>query len=128
MECLQQLVRDPRELRALLLACAQALRQGGSADQVVQRILQQRSRRLPETVMSDADAAQVLEEIRHVRAVARQRRFPPGRRKLDRYRQAIAALCAQGASERDIQVWLRVHKKLKVHASTVHRYLQGLRP
>ncbi|MGH8651953.1 MAG: hypothetical protein ACREYE_07105 [Gammaproteobacteria bacterium] len=85
-------------------------------------------RRSTESVegLSDLQASQELEHVRWVRAVARQRRQAPGRRKLDRYRQEITALRKQGASERDIVVWLRIRKRTKVHASTVHRYLKGL--
>jgi len=76
--------------------------------------------------LSRSEARRELEYLRLVRAVARQRRQAPGRRKLDRYRQEIMALWKQGASVRDIVVWLRVRKRIKVHASTVHRYLKGL--
>ncbi len=102
------------------------LRTGEPTDHLTHRIT--RERRSPELVelLSGSQASQELEHVRWVRAVARQRRQAPGRRKLDRYRQEITALWKQGASERDIVVWLRVRKRTKVHASTVHRYLKGL--
>jgi len=111
--------------RALLSASIRALRSGEPTDHLTRRIA--RDRRSTEIVaLSDSQASQELEHVRWVRSVARQRRQAPGRRKLDRYRQEIAALWKQGASVRDIVVWLRVRKRTKVHASTVHRYLKGL--
>ncbi|MGH8470596.1 MAG: hypothetical protein ACREVY_17005 [Gammaproteobacteria bacterium] len=112
--------------RALLSASIRALRTGEPTDHPTRRIA--RERRSTEIVeaLSASRASQELEHVRWVRAVARQRRQAPGRRKLDRYRQEIAALWKQGASVRDIAVWLRVRKRTKVHASTVHRYLKGL--
>ncbi|MGH8471504.1 MAG: hypothetical protein ACREVJ_03380 [Gammaproteobacteria bacterium] len=105
---------------------ARALRTGEPTDPLIRRIA--RERRSTEIVeaLSDPQASQELEHVRWVRAVARQRRQAPGRRKLDRYRQEIAALWKQGASVRDIAVWLRIRKRTKVHASTVHRYLKRL--
>ncbi len=102
------------------------LRTGKSADHLIRRSA--RDRRSTEIVeaLSDSQARQELEHVRCVRAVARQRRQAPGRQKLDRYRQEITALWKQGASVRDIVVWLRVRKHTKVNASTVHRYLKGL--
>ncbi|MGH8488757.1 MAG: hypothetical protein ACREXS_07830 [Gammaproteobacteria bacterium] len=87
-----------------------------------------RERRSTEIVeaLSASQARQELEHVRWMRSVARQRRQAPGRQKLDRYHQEITALWKQGASERDIVVWLRIRKRTKVHASTVHRYLKGL--
>ncbi len=103
-----------------------ALRTGEPTDHPTRRIT--RDRRSTEIVeaLSDFQARQELEHVHWFRAVARQRRQAPGRRKLDRYCQEIAALWKQGASERDIVVWLRVRKRTKVHASTVHRYLKEL--
>ncbi|MGH8653998.1 MAG: hypothetical protein ACREYE_18345 [Gammaproteobacteria bacterium] len=103
-----------------------ALRTGEPTDQLIRPIV--RERRSTESVegLSDSQASQELEHVRWMRAIARQRRQAPGRQKLDRYRQEITALWKQGASERDIVVWLRVRKRTKVHASTVHRYLKGL--
>ncbi|MGH8645804.1 MAG: hypothetical protein ACREX4_15620 [Gammaproteobacteria bacterium] len=76
--------------------------------------------------LSDSQASRELEHVHWMRTVARQRRQAPGRRKLDRYHQEIAALWKQGGSVRDIAIWLRIRKRTKVHASTVHRYLKRL--
>ncbi|MGH8513608.1 MAG: hypothetical protein ACREV8_06650 [Gammaproteobacteria bacterium] len=102
------------------------MRSGEPTNHLTRRIT--RERRSTEIVeaLSASQASRELEHVRWVREVARQRRQAPGRQKLDRYRQEIAALWKQGASVRDIVVWLRVRKRTKVHASTVHRYLKGL--
>ena len=74
----------------------------------------------------DTKTAQaLLKAIHHYRHTARQKCHPPGRRKLDPYRHIIGALRAVGASERDIQTWLRIDCKLKVSRSTVHYYLKN---
>ena len=123
---LEDFAEDYPGARALLVACIRALRSGEPTDHLARRIA--RNRRSLDVIeaLSESHASQKLEHVRWVRAVARQRRRFPGRRKLDRYRQEIEALWKQGASERDIVVWLRVQKRTKVHASTVHRYLKGL--
>ncbi|MGH8654266.1 MAG: hypothetical protein ACREYE_19810 [Gammaproteobacteria bacterium] len=105
---------------------ARALRTGEPTDPLIRRIARKRRSTEVAEALSGSQASQELEHVRWVRTVARQRPQAPGRRKLDRYRQEIAALWKQGASERDIVVWLRVRKRIKVHASTVHRYLKRL--
>ncbi len=123
---LEDFAEDYPAARALLIACIRALRSGEQTDHLARRIARDRHSRDVFEGLSASQATQELEHARWVRAVARQRRRAPGRRKLDRYRQEIEALRKQGASERDIVVWLRVQKRTKVHASTVHRYLKGL--
>ena len=102
------------------------LRTGEPTDHLTRHIARERRSTEIVEVLSESQARRELEHVRWVRVVARQRRQAPGRRKLDRYRQEITALWKQGASERDIVVWLRIRKRTKVHASTVHRYLKGL--
>ena len=121
---LEDFAEDYPAARALLIACIRALRSGEPTDHLARRIA--RSRRSLDVIeaLSESQASQELEHVRWVRAVTRQRRRSPGRRKLDRYRQEIEALWKQSASERDIAVWLRVQKHTKVHTSTVHRSVE----
>ena len=123
---LEDFAEDYPAARALLIACIRALRSGEPTDHLARRIARDRHSLDVIEALSESRASQELEHVRWVRAIARLRCRAPGRRKLDRYRQEIEALWKQSASERDIVVWLRVHKHKKVHASTVHRYLKGL--
>jgi hypothetical protein len=63
-----------------------------------------------------------LNAVRSLRTEARRRRFR--RSRLDRYRAELSELAARGASWRDLAVWLRKFKRVKVHPSTIGRRLQ----
>ena len=62
-----------------------------------------------------------LETVRRQRATARRRRFT--RSRLDKHRAELETLAAEGASCRDLALWLRQYKRIKVHPSTVWRRL-----
>jgi hypothetical protein len=81
---------------------------------------------MPITLLTIAEAQRTLLAIQTVRRVSRERAYPPGKRKLDPYRQAIMALRQVGASERDIQTWLRYACRCRVGKTTVHDYLRYL--
>jgi hypothetical protein len=78
--------------------------------------------------MSPEHAQQALQTVRAARAVAAKRRASPGVRKIQRYQQEITTLRQAGASQNDIKVWLRREKRVRVHQTTVHRFLQTLDP
>ena len=85
----------------------------------------ERARRRTESIMTPEDARRAISEVRESRRLAAKRRRPPGIKKLQRYEQEIAALRQEGASQNDIVVWLRREHKLRVHQSTVHRFLRA---
>jgi len=59
--------------------------------------------------------------IRELRAAARGRRFR--RSRLDRYRAELVERDNKGWSWRDLAEWLRRHKRVKVHPTTIGRRL-----
>jgi hypothetical protein len=67
------------------------------------------------------ELARQLNAVRGLRIESRRRRFR--RSRLDRYRAELAELAARGASWRDLAVWLRKFKRVKVHPTTVGRRL-----
>ena len=69
--------------------------------------------------MDTNELNQQLQEVRRLREVARRKRF--GKSRLNRYRAQIELLRNRGASLRDIAIWLRRFKRVKVHPSTVGR-------
>ena len=70
------------------------------------------------------NAGDELTEIHTHRAMQRRRLYRKS--KLDRYRAEIVLLYKAGASCQDIAVWLRMKHRLKIHRSSVNRYLINL--
>lgn len=76
--------------------------------------------------MGDDVLSGQLAAIKTHRKTARHVRF--SRSRLDRYRADIETLSNQeGASHRDIALWLRTFKRVKIHATTVGRALKKWR-
>lgn len=64
------------------------------------------------------------QQLTHVQAQRRIARRQPFRRsRLERYRAELLALAERGASHRDLALWLRQFKRVKVHPTTVGRAL-----
>ena len=76
--------------------------------------------------MADAtfDPAKELAEIKEHRAL--RRRKPYHKSKLERFRSELVALARAGASCQDMVIWLRTKRRMKVHRSSIYRYLAGL--
>jgi hypothetical protein len=70
------------------------------------------------------DAQKEVEWIRNRRAEARRKLYHKSR--LDRYRSELVALRRAGASCADLVEWLRVNHRLKIHRSSIDRYLRKL--
>ncbi len=70
---------------------------------------------------TDPELHTQLQTVQATRAMARQRRFT--RSRLDRHRAELEALADAGASWRDLALWLRTYKRIKVHSTTVGRRL-----
>jgi len=70
-------------------------------------------------------AAFELSKIKEARNVRRRsgRRY---RSKLEKYRAELVALYSVGASYPDLAFWLKSEKRLKVHPTSVMRYLRQL--
>ena len=62
--------------------------------------------------------------VRARRAEARRRLYRKSR--LDKYRAELVAMKQAGASCADLVEWLRVNHRLKVHRSSIDRYLKKL--
>ncbi len=70
------------------------------------------------------DAQAEVEWVRNRRAEARRRLYCKSR--LDRYRAELVAMKQAGASCADLVEWLRVNHRLKIHRSSIDRYLKKL--
>lgn len=70
------------------------------------------------------DAIKEVQWIRGRRAEARRKLYHKSR--LDRYRTELVALRRAGASCADLVEWLRVNHRLKIHRSSIDRYLRKL--
>ena len=55
-----------------------------------------------------------------------QRRKSYRKSKLERYRAELVALHQAGASGQDLAVWLKINHRMKIHRSSIARYLSGL--
>ena len=69
--------------------------------------------------MSRKELVTQLESVREMRQIGRRK--PYKRSRLERHRAEIACLVEEGASWRDIALWLRRYKRIKVHPTTVGR-------
>lgn len=65
-----------------------------------------------------------LEAVRARRAMQRRKQYRQS--KLDRYRAELVALRQTGASSQDLATWLRMKHRLKIHRSSIDRYLAQL--
>ncbi len=70
------------------------------------------------------NAAAELEKLRECKRIARQLAYYQSR--LDRHRAELVALRKAGASFREITLWLRQFKHVKITHTTVMRYLLKL--
>jgi hypothetical protein len=62
-----------------------------------------------------------LYEVKYKRGVYRRKRYK--RSRLDRFRAEIEIIHKAGGSWRDIAIWLRQYRNMKVHPTTVGRAL-----
>jgi hypothetical protein len=76
--------------------------------------------------MSDATFNPVAElaVIKEKRAMMRRKVYRKS--KLEKYRAELVALRQAGASSQDLATWLKMKHRLKIHRSSVDRYLSGL--
>lgn len=65
-----------------------------------------------------------VERVRQRRAEARRKLYRKSR--LDRYRAELVAMKQAGASCADLAEWLRSSHRLKIHRSSIDRYLKKL--
>lgn len=65
-----------------------------------------------------------LEAVRARRAMQRRKQYRQS--KLDRYRAELVALRQTGASSQDLATWLRMKHRLKIHRSSIDRFLAQL--
>jgi aminoglycoside phosphotransferase (APT) family kinase protein len=70
------------------------------------------------------DVLKELAEIKEHRELQRRKYYRKS--KLEKYRAELVALKMSGASAQDLVVWLRTKHRLKMHRSSVDRYLNGL--
>ncbi len=70
------------------------------------------------------DALAEVQWVRARRAEAKRRLYRKSR--LDKYRAELVAMKQAGASCADLVEWLRVNHRLKVHRSSIDRYLKKL--
>ena len=70
------------------------------------------------------DAQTEVEQIRLRRAEARRKLYRKSR--LDKYRAELVAMKQAGASCADLAEWLRVNHRMKVHRSSIDRFLKKL--
>ena len=72
------------------------------------------------------DLQNQLAQIQAQRKAARRK--PYRRSRLERHRAELLALARAGASHRDLALWLREYKRVKVHPTTVGRALAKWTP
>ncbi|MBT0651945.1 hypothetical protein [Geomobilimonas luticola] len=65
-----------------------------------------------------------VDRVRQRRAEARRKLYRKSR--LDRYRAELVAMKQAGASCADLAEWLRTYHRLKIHRSSIDRYLKKL--
>jgi hypothetical protein len=70
------------------------------------------------------DPLKELREVKELRDMQRRKQFR--RSKIDRYRTELVALRRSGASCQDLSTWLKLKHRVKIHRSSVDRYLSGL--
>jgi hypothetical protein len=65
-----------------------------------------------------------LQEIKERREMIKRRLYRKS--KLEKYRSELVAMRQAGASAQDLVVWLKMKHRLKIHRSSIDRYLSGL--
>jgi len=70
------------------------------------------------------NATAELEKVRQHRRICRKRQYQSSR--LNKYREELIQLMETGASFREMALWLRTQKRLRVSHTTVMRYLRKL--
>lgn len=68
------------------------------------------------------EVCEVVSEIRRARNICRKRRTW-SKSILVKFEGELALLRKNGASLGDLQYWLRINKRVKVHRSTIKRFL-----
>jgi ribosomal protein L14E/L6E/L27E len=76
-------------------------------------------------VTNKFDAVTVLAEVKEARSV-RRKRTTWGKSKLTKHLAELVKLKDAGASLRDLQHWLRNHKRIKIDASNISRFLKKI--
>lgn len=76
--------------------------------------------------MADApfDPVRELKAVKERRAMQRRRRYCKS--KLEKYRAELVALHRAGASAQDLVTWIKARHRLKIHRSSIDRYLSHL--
>ena len=74
--------------------------------------------------MQPFDATSELDNLR--RHCSARRKFHYRRSRLNKWRAELVAFYKAGASLREIALWLRKHKRLRVSHTTIMRYLKKL--
>ena len=70
------------------------------------------------------DPIKELQEIKEHREMIKRRLYRKS--KLDKYRAELVAMRQAGASAQDLVIWLKMKHRLKIHRSSVDRYLSTL--
>lgn len=70
------------------------------------------------------DVLKELAEIKEHRELQRRKYYRKS--KLEKYRAELVALRKAGASAQDLVVWLRTKHRLKMHRSSIDRYLNNI--
>jgi hypothetical protein len=114
--------------KALIDVMTQALLEGEKPADLALRIAKVKHRKYPSlNPLSINEATAILANIKKLRMLAKEHNNIRGSRKLDKYRQELAALHRAKASQRDMQVWLKREKRLKVSQTTIRRYLSEMK-
>jgi len=70
------------------------------------------------------DATSELNTIRCHKKIRRRKSYPYSR--LTKWRTELVSLRKEGASFRELTLWLRKHKRIKMSHTTIMRYLKQL--
>jgi hypothetical protein len=65
-----------------------------------------------------------LSEVKTLRALQRRKQYQKS--KLERYRAELVAMRQAGASCADLATWLKTKHRMKIHRSSIDRYLSTL--
>ena len=70
------------------------------------------------------DPLQELKKVMEIRAIQRRKQYRKSR--LERYRSELVAMRRTGASCQDLSIWLQKKHRMKIHRSSIARYLSSL--
>ena len=70
------------------------------------------------------DPLKELNEVRARREMQRRKQYRKS--KLERYRADLVAMRRAGASFQDLATWLKMKHRMKIHRSSIDRYLSTL--